>query len=128
MKTCRLMAFLCLGVSALLTSCGGSPGNTGGNGGNGGAQAPAVTSISPTSVAAGSGNLTLTVNGSGFLSTTTVQVGGAAEQTAYVSGTQVTATIPASQLASGAQLPVIALNGSSSSGSGTPVNLQVTNP
>jgi hypothetical protein len=129
MKTYRLLVvFLCLGVAALLTGCGGSSGNTGGNGGNGSPQAPTVTSISPTTVTAGSGNLTLTVNGSGFLSTTTVQVGGAAEQTAYVSGTQVTATIPASQLASGAQLPVIALNGSSSSGSGTPVNLQVTNP
>jgi trimeric autotransporter adhesin len=135
MKTCRfLAAFLCLGATALLTSCGGSSGTTGGGGGNGGngggsgSPAPAVTSISPTSVTAGSGNLTLTVNGSGFLSTTTVQVGGAAEQTAYVSTTQITATIPASQLASGAQLPVVALNGSSSSGSGTPINLQVTNP
>jgi trimeric autotransporter adhesin len=132
MKTYRLLAvFLCLGVSALLTSCGGSSGNTGGNGGNGGnggSQAPTVTSISPTSVAAGSGNLTLTLNGSGFLSSTTVQVGGAAEQTAYVSTTQITAIIPASQLASGAQLPVVALNGSSSSGSGTPIDLQVSNP
>lgn len=132
MKTCRLLAsFLCLGAYALLTGCGGSSGNSGGGGnggGGGGSQAPTVTSISPTSVMAGSGNLTLTLNGSGFLTTTTVQVGGAAEQTAYVSSTQVTATIPASQLASGAQLGVIALNGSSSSGSGSPINLQVTNP
>lgn len=129
MKTYRrLAAFLCLGTFALLTSCSGSSSNTGGGGGGGGSQAPTVTSISPTSVMAGSGNLTLTLNGSGFLATTTVQVGGAAEQTAYVSGAQVTATIPASQLASGTQLPVIALNGSSSSGSGTPIDLQVTNP
>ena len=127
---CLLTSFFCLGAYALLTGCGGSSGNSGGggNGGGGGSQAPTVTSISPTSVMAGSGNLALTVNGSGFLTTTTVQVGGIADPTAYVSGTQVTATVSASQLASGAQLAVIALNGSSSSGSGAPINLQVTNP
>jgi trimeric autotransporter adhesin len=129
MKTYRFLAsFLCLGACALLTSCGGSSSNSGNGNGGGGSQAPTVTSISPTSVMAGSGNLALTVNGSGFLTTTTVQVGGIADPTAYVSGTQVTATVSASQLASGAQLAVIALNGSSSSGSGTPINLQVTNP
>ncbi len=72
--------------------------------------------------------MTLTVNGTNFLSTTTIQAGGVADPTTYVSGTQVTATVSATQLASGAQLSVIALNGSVSSGSGTPVNLQVTNP
>jgi hypothetical protein len=55
-------------------------------------------------------------------------VGGAAVATTYVSSTEVTATVPASQLASGAQLAVIALNGSASSGSDAPVNLQVSNP
>jgi hypothetical protein len=60
-----------------------------------------VSSISPTTAAAGSGPLTLTVNGTSFLSTTTVQIGDVAETTAYVSGTQVTATITAAQLASG---------------------------
>jgi hypothetical protein len=87
-----------------------------------------VTSISPTTVNAGSASLTLTINGTGFLSTTTVQVGGVADATTFVSSTQVTATVQAQQLANGAMLSVIALNGSTSSGSGTPVNLQVTNP
>jgi hypothetical protein len=70
----------------------------------------------------------LTVNGTGFTSATTVQVGSVADVTSYVSSTQVTATVTTAQLASGAQLPVIALNGTASSGSGTAVNLQVTNP
>jgi hypothetical protein len=68
------------------------------------------------------------VTGTGFLSTTTVQVGGVTETTTYVSSTQVTATVTAAQLASGSQLAVIALNGTASSGSGAAVQLEVTNP
>jgi hypothetical protein len=55
-------------------------------------------------------------------------VGGVADVTSYVSSTQVTATVMPQQLASGAQLSVIALNGTASSGSGPAVNLEVTNP
>jgi hypothetical protein len=68
------------------------------------------------------------VTGTGFLSTTTVQVGGVTEATTYVSSTRVTATVTAAQLASGSQLSVIALNGSASSGSGAAVQLEVKNP
>ena len=77
---------------------------------------------------AGSSPLTLTVSGSGFLTTSVVQVGNTAESTTYVSATQLTATVPATQLASGAQLAVAVLNGSLSSGSGLPINLEVDNP
>jgi hypothetical protein len=68
------------------------------------------------------------VTGTGFVTTTTVQVGGVADATSYVSATEVTATVTPQQLASGAQLSVIALNGTASSGSGAAVNLEVTNP
>lgn len=77
---------------------------------------------------AGSSSLTLTVNGTGFTNGTTVEVGGVADQTTYVSATQLTATVTAAQLANGAQLSVIVVNGDASSGSGAPVNLAVTNP
>jgi hypothetical protein len=72
--------------------------------------------------------MTLTVNGTGFLTTTTVQVGGVSDVTNYVSSIQVTTTVTAAQLASGAQLSVVAWNGSAGSGSGTATNLEVTNP
>jgi hypothetical protein len=127
MKNCtRFVAFLCLIVSGILTGCGGSssPGGTT----TPPPASPTVSSISPTTAMAGSGPLALTVNGSGFLATTTVQVGDVADATSYVSATQVTATVTPQQLASGAQLSVIALNGSASSGSGAAVNLAVTNP
>lgn len=128
---CGPVLFLCLGVSTAISGCGGGSSNNGsGSGGNsgGGSPSPTVTSISPTAVTAGSTALTLTVNGTDFVSTTTVQVGGTADPTTYVSSTQVTAAVAATQLVSGGQLAVIALNGSASSGSGTPVNLTVNNP
>jgi len=134
MKTARLVpTFLCLVIFVLLAGCGGSSGssNSGSGGsGSGGSTTPTptVTSISPTSVTAGSGPLTLTVNGTNFQSSTTVEVGGADDVTTYVSSTQVTATVEPAQVASGGTYSVIALNGTTTSGSGTAVNLTVNNP
>jgi hypothetical protein len=68
------------------------------------------------------------VSGTGFLSTSVVQVGGTAETTNYVSDTQLTATVPATQLASAGQLAVVVSNGSVNSGVGTPINLDIDNP
>jgi sugar lactone lactonase YvrE len=117
----------CLFVSAILAGCGGSSSNSGGTTQQT-TPPPTVSSISPTTAVAGSAALTLTVTGTGFVTTTTVQVGGVADATSYVSATEVTATVTPQQLTSGAQLSVIALNGTASSGSGAAVNLEVTNP
>jgi hypothetical protein len=125
--TYRLLVFFSLSVLALLSGCGGSSSNSG-NTTPIQQSPPTVTSISPTTVTAGSGDVILTVNGSGFLTTTTVQVGSVAEATSYVSATQLTATVPAAQVAVGGQFAVIALNGSASSGAGAAINLQVNNP
>jgi hypothetical protein len=128
-----LALVLVLGVAALVNGCGGGSsasgsGSEGSAGGGGTAPAPAISSISPATMTAGSSALTLTVSGSGFLSTSVVQVGATAEPTTYISATQLSATVPASQLASGAQLAVAVVNGSVSSGPGTPVQLEVDNP
>jgi 6-phosphogluconolactonase (cycloisomerase 2 family) len=57
---------------------------------------PAITTISPTSAAAGSaGSFTLTINGTNFVATSTVDFGGMALTTKFVSSRQLTATIPA---------------------------------
>lgn len=122
LRVCGLLA------GSLLVGCGGGGSSSNTDNNNPTPTTPTVASISPTSATAGSGPLTLTVNGTGFVSTTTINVGGVADPTTYVSSTQVTATVPAAQLASGMQLSVVAQNGSASSGSGTPVNLQVNNP
>ncbi len=61
--------------------------------------APTTTSISPTSVTAGSPDLALTVYGTGFLSgVSVVKFDGSSVSTSFVSGTQLTATIPAASL------------------------------
>jgi hypothetical protein len=69
---------------------------------------PHVSSISPVSAAAGSGQFTLTVNGNG-LTAGTVQWNGSAVPTTFVSDSQLTATIAAS-LVSGAGVPKITVN------------------
>src|SRR5579872_6982900 len=65
--------------------------------------APTVASISPSSAAAGGAGFTLTVNGSNFLPGSTVQWNGSYGQpplsTTYVSATELTVAIPASDIA-----------------------------
>jgi hypothetical protein len=61
--------------------------------------APTLTSITPGSRAAWGPAFTLTANGSGFVTTSSLRVNGAARPTTYVSPTQLTAAIPATDLA-----------------------------
>jgi hypothetical protein len=63
------------------------------------AQSPVVASLSPTSANAGAPALTLTVNGSNFLSGATIMWNGTALTTTVVSGSQVTAPVPVNLLA-----------------------------
>lgn len=97
---------------------------------------PAITSLSPSSVNAGQGPITLTVNGSNFASGAVVRWNGANRPTTFVSATRLTATIPASDLAapSTAQITVstqatdggvIVLTASGSSGVSAPMAFQV---
>jgi photosystem II stability/assembly factor-like uncharacterized protein len=66
--------------------------------------APTLSSISPTSATSGGSGFTLTVNGTGFLPGASVffynvQLSPTPEPTAFVSSTQLTAAIPASDIA-----------------------------
>ena len=60
---------------------------------------PFISTISPNLVQAGSAAFTLSVNGTGFTDASTVNVGGTAIATTYVSSTQLTANVPASAIA-----------------------------
>jgi hypothetical protein len=119
---------VCLGVSIAITACGGGSGSSTTTSTQPAAQPPVVSSISPTKVTAGADNTALTVNGSNFTSSTVIQVGQTTEPTTFVSASQVTAQLPANQLAAAGTLSVIAENGSLSSASGTSVSLEVDNP
>lgn len=119
-----------LGFTAtqLIAGCGGSGSSGSGSGSGGGGNnnaTPAISSLNPAKLPAGSSATTLTVSGSGFVSTSTVSVGGTPEATTFGSSSQLTASVPASQLASGGNLAVVVSNGAVSS---TPASLEVDNP
>jgi len=67
---------------------------------------PTITSISPTSVTAGGPTFTVTVNGSGFVATSVVQINASNRPTVFKSALQVTATIFASDIATPGTLQV----------------------
>ncbi len=118
------------GSGASGSSSSGSSSGTGTTTGTGTtvAASPTVTAVSPATVVAGATATTLTITGTNFGSTSTVQVGSAVVPTTLVSATQLTAAVPPAQLASGALLPVIVLNASATSVGGAVVNLEVDNP
>ena len=60
---------------------------------------PTLTSVSPTSVVAGSGATTITLIGTNLVSTSVAEFNGTALPTTFVSSTQETAVIPAADLA-----------------------------
>jgi len=60
---------------------------------------PALTALSPASVYAGGGNLTVSVRGVGFLPSSRVFVAGVAQTTTYVSPTTLQVTLSAAQTA-----------------------------
>jgi photosystem II stability/assembly factor-like uncharacterized protein len=81
---------------------------------------PGVTSISPTSAAAGSAAFTLTVNGSAFNSGSIVQWNGADLATTFVSDIELRATVPAGDLTAAGTNQVTVINtGSAASNSAT---------
>ena len=81
---------------------------------------PVTTSISPSSKIAGTGTFTLTVNGANFISGTSIVAwNGSNRTTTYVSPTQLTASIPASDIISSGTNAVTVVNGSAISNAQT---------
>ena len=75
-----------------------------------GPAAPTLTSLSPSSAAAGGPAFTLTVNGSNFVSGSVVRWNGANRTTTFVSATQLTAAIPAADIAAAGSASVTVQN------------------
>ncbi len=71
---------------------------------------PSVTSISPSSVSAGSGAFTLAVTGSNFINGSVVEVNGSNRTTTFVSSTQLNATIPANDVVAAGSLTITVFN------------------
>jgi 6-phosphogluconolactonase (cycloisomerase 2 family) len=87
---------------------------------------PAIATISPTSTAAGSpGSFTLTVNGTNFVATSTVDFGGMALTTTFVSSRQLTSNVPAAATLPGS-VAVIVTNPAPGGGTSNAVNFTFT--
>jgi YD repeat-containing protein len=71
---------------------------------------PSLSSISPTSVGEGSGSVTLTVNGSNFVTNSVVQANGNNLSTTFVSGTQLTAVLASSYLTQDGTIAITVAN------------------
>jgi len=71
---------------------------------------PNITSLSPASATAGGSAFTLTVNGTGFVGTSTVGFHGSERPTTYVSPIQLTASISAADIATAGTAGVAVLN------------------
>jgi trimeric autotransporter adhesin len=91
-------------LAFLLISCGG-----------GGSQprqnpVPAIQSISPATAAAGATGFTLTINGTNFVSTSTLTWNGLAQPVTFVSPSQLTTSVSGSELGAAGTIPVSVSN------------------
>jgi hypothetical protein len=77
---------------------------------------PTISAISPNLVQAGSGDFTLTVNGSGFNENSIVNLGGNALATTFVRSSQITADVTAAEIANYGWAPVTVTNPSPGGG------------
>jgi hypothetical protein len=95
-----------------------------------GSPAPVLTSMSgvPDPLLIGNPGFTLTVNGTGFASTTVLQVGGVSLATTYVSSTQLRAFVGPQLLGQGGLLKVTALNVSPTVGPSNELTVSLFNP
>ncbi len=107
-------------IQAALSGISGATGLTVDN------PAPTLTSILPTGVTAGSAGFTLTVNGTGFNSSSVVTFNGNQKATTLVSSTQLTAAIAASDVASPASVPVSVVNPAPGGGTASPQMFAIT--
>ena len=89
---------------------------------------PAITSISPSSATAGSAGQTLTINGTNFLSNSTVTYNGAAHAATYVSASQLTIQLSSSDQATAGTYAVVVTNTAPGGGASNSVNFTVDNP
>jgi hypothetical protein len=78
---------------------------------------PTITGLNPSSLAAGATPQTLTINGTGFSTSSTVTFRGIAHAPAYVSATQLTISLTAADLATAGSYAVVVTNPAPGGGS-----------
>jgi len=89
---------------------------------------PAITSLSPSSVAPGSSAFTLTVNGTNFVSGAVVRWNGLDRATTYVNTTQLTAAILAGDIATAGTGVITVFNPAPGGGSSSALSFTISGP
>jgi N-acetylneuraminic acid mutarotase len=89
---------------------------------------PAINSLSPASLTVGAPPQALTINGTGFLTSSTVSLNGAAHTVTYVGSSQLTISLTSADLATAGIYPVVVTNPAPGGGTSTAANFTVTNP
>ncbi|MDO8678503.1 MAG: carboxypeptidase-like regulatory domain-containing protein, partial [Acidobacteriota bacterium] len=87
---------------------------------------PAISSISPSSIGVGAATFTMTITGTGFVDRSQVLVDGASRTRTIVSGTQLTATIPASDVATAGTRLITVVTSAPGGGTSNSLTLTVT--
>jgi len=109
-QTAPWMVFV---LAVVLAACGGGGGTTSIPIGN---PVPQVSSLSPSSTTVGGAGFNLTVNGSGFINGSIVRWNGSDRPTTFISNIQLTAAIPASDIAAPGSAQVTVFNPSPGGG------------
>jgi hypothetical protein len=86
---------------------------------------PTIVSLNPSSVTAGSPDRTITINGNGFVSTTTAKSNGVLIMTAYVNANTVTAVVPSAHLLNPGAVAITVTNPAPGGGTSAARNLIV---
>jgi outer membrane protein assembly factor BamB len=89
---------------------------------------PAITALSPSTATMGGSDYTLTVTGTGFDSTAQVSWNASPVVTTFVSSTQVTAVIPAADIARAGSYPVTVWNADGNVHASAPMQVSVVSP
>jgi YD repeat-containing protein len=90
--------------------------------------APTLSSIAPTSAAAGGGAFTLTATGTSFIASSVVRWNGSDRSTTFVSGTELQAAIPASDIAAAGSVAVTVFTPTPGGGSSSAQTFTITAP
>lgn len=117
-----IVAIMLVALCGTLPSCGG-----GSNGGGGGTPnpVPSISSLSPAQVAAGSQVQNLYINGSNFMSTSTVTYGATPRNSSLQSANQIQIALEPSDVATTGQFPVVVTNPGPGGGPSAPVSFSV---
>jgi hypothetical protein len=89
---------------------------------------PTLTSLDPATVLAGSPSFTLTLKGTGFVSSSTVQVNGTPRTRTLVNDTTITLTITAADITTAGNISIVVINPEPGGGTSSTQTLVINNP